>query len=90
LSLHILHQRDLVLIDARHGIDLLRVGRLGWRLHLKLQQLLLKLNILHLHVVFKVDNPVSTGLHLLSGDVEQHMGVVSSRLGITKVTVNLL
>jgi hypothetical protein len=100
LSPHILHQRELVLTDAQHASDLLRVGRLGWRLHLKLQQLLLKvgdrlrpllkLSVLHLQVVLKVDNPVGTGLHLLTSDVEQHTGVVPSMLGITKATVNLL
>jgi hypothetical protein len=31
-----------------------------------------------------------TGLHLLMGDVEQHVGVDPSMLSITKVTVNLL
>jgi hypothetical protein len=51
-----------------------------WSMHLKLQQLLLKvgdplhpllkLGVLHLHVVLKVDNLVGTGLHLLPGDVE--------------------
>jgi hypothetical protein len=76
------------------------VNRLGWCLHLKLQQLLLevgdhlrpllKLNILRLHVVFKVDNPMSTGLHLLTGDVKHHAGVVPSMLSVTKATVNLL
>jgi hypothetical protein len=48
------------------------------------------LSVLHLHIVLKVDNPVGTGLHLLSGEVEQHTGVVPSMLGITKATVNLL
>jgi hypothetical protein len=48
------------------------------------------LGVLHLHVVLKVDNPVGTGLHLLSDEVEQHTGVVPSMLGITKATVNLL
>jgi hypothetical protein len=76
------------------------VDRLEWCLHLKLQQLLLevgdhlcpllKLSILHLHVVLKVDNPVGTGLHLLTGDVEQHVGVIPSMLGVTKEMVNLL
>jgi hypothetical protein len=46
------------------------VDRLGWCLHLKLQLLQLKLHVLHLHVVLKVDNPVGMGLHLLTGDVE--------------------
>jgi hypothetical protein len=87
-------------MDAQHDIDLLGVGRLGWCLHLKLQQLLLKvgdrlrlllkLGILHLHVVLKVDNPMGTGLHLLAGDVEQRTGVVPSMLGVTKASVNLL
>jgi hypothetical protein len=51
---------------------------------------LLKLGILYLHVVLKVDNPVGTGLHLLTSDVEHHTGVVPFILGITKETVNLL
>jgi hypothetical protein len=69
-------------------------------LHQKRQQLLLKvsnhlcsllkLGVLHLHVVLKVDNPMGTSLHLLTGDVEQHTGVVPSMLGVTKATVNLL
>jgi hypothetical protein len=47
---------------------------------LKLQQLLLKvgdrlrpllkLSVLHIDKVLKVDNPVGTGLHLLTGNVE--------------------
>jgi hypothetical protein len=47
---------------------------------LKLQQLLLKvgdrlhpllkLSVLHIDMVLKVDNPVGTGLHLLTGNVE--------------------
>jgi hypothetical protein len=51
---------------------------------------LLKLNILRLHVVLKVDNSVGTDIHLLAGDVEQHTSVVPSMLGITKAMVNLL
>jgi hypothetical protein len=31
---------------------------------------LLKVSILRLHVVLKMDNPVGMGLHLLTGDVE--------------------
>jgi hypothetical protein len=31
---------------------------------------LLKVSILHLHVVLKMDNPVGMGLHLPMGDVE--------------------
>jgi hypothetical protein len=97
---HILHRRDLVLINARHDIDLLRIGRLRWCLHLKLQQLLikvgdhlhplLKLGILRLHVVFKVDDSVGMDIHLLMSNVEQHTGVVPSTLGITKAMVNFL
>jgi hypothetical protein len=100
LSPRILHQQDLVLIDAQHGIDLLEVGRLGWRLYLKLQQLLLKvgdhlhpllkLGVLYLVVVLKVDNHVGIDLHLLVSNVEQHTGVVPSMLDVTKVMVNLL
>jgi hypothetical protein len=76
------------------------VGRLKWCLHLKVQQLLLKvgnhlrpllkLSFLCLHMVLKVDNPVGTSLHLLTGDVEQHAGVVPSVLGVTKAMINLL
>jgi hypothetical protein len=40
--------------------------------------------------MLKVENPVGTGLHLLMGDVEQHMCLVPSMLSITKVMVNLL
>jgi hypothetical protein len=52
------------------------VNRLRWCLSLKLQQLLpeisdhlrplLKLNILCLHMVLKVDDPLGTDLHLLT------------------------
>jgi hypothetical protein len=41
-------------------------------------------------MVLKVDDPVGTNIHLLMSDVEQHTGVVSSMLGATKATVNLL
>jgi hypothetical protein len=41
-------------------------------------------------VVLKVDDSVGTDIHLLTSDVEQHMGVVASMLGVTKVMVNLL
>jgi hypothetical protein len=40
--------------------------------------------------MLKVDNPVGMGLHLLTGDVKQHVGVVPSVLGISKATINLL
>ena len=51
---------------------------------------LLRLDVLHLHVVLKVDAPVGTSIHLLTSDVEQHTGVVPSMLDVTKVMVNLL
>jgi hypothetical protein len=41
-------------------------------------------------MVLKVDDPVSMDIHLLAGDVEQHMGVVPPMLGVTKMTVNIL
>jgi hypothetical protein len=41
-------------------------------------------------MVLKVDNPVGMDIHLLTGDVEQHTGVVPPMLGITKMKVNLL
>jgi hypothetical protein len=51
---------------------------------------LLKLSILRLHVVLKVNDPVGTDIHLLMSDVKQHTGVVPSMLGVTKATVDLL
>jgi hypothetical protein len=51
---------------------------------------LLKLGILHLHMVLKVNDPVGTDIHLLMSDVKQHTGVVPSMLGVTKATVDLL
>jgi hypothetical protein len=51
---------------------------------------LLKLGVLCLHVVLKVDDPVGTDIHLLMSNVEHHTGVVPSMLDATKVTVNLL
>jgi hypothetical protein len=39
------------------------------------------------HGVLKVDDSMSTDIHLLTGDVEQHMGVVLSILDLTKTTV---
>jgi hypothetical protein len=67
---------------------------------LKLQQLLLKvgdylcpllkLGVLRLHVVLKVDDPVGIVIHILMSDVQQHTGVVPSMLGATKATVNLM
>jgi hypothetical protein len=41
-------------------------------------------------VVLKVDNPVGTDLDLLLGNVEQQTCLVSSMLGVTKATINLL
>jgi hypothetical protein len=51
---------------------------------------LLKLGVLRLHVVLKVDDSVGTDIRLLMSDVEQNMGVVRSMLSATKVTVSLL
>jgi hypothetical protein len=43
-----------------------------------------------LHVLLKADNAVGMCLHLLMGDVERHVGVVPSVLGIIKAIVNLI
>jgi hypothetical protein len=51
---------------------------------------LLKLGVLRLHMVLKVEDPVGTDIHLLTSDVEQHTSVVPSMLGVTKAMVNLL
>jgi hypothetical protein len=51
---------------------------------------LLKIGVLCLHVVLKVDYSVGTDIHLLAGDVEQHTGIVPTMLGFAKVMVNLL
>jgi hypothetical protein len=51
---------------------------------------LLKLGILLLHLVLKVDDSVGMDIHLLTSNVEQHTGVVPSMLDITKVMLNLL
>jgi hypothetical protein len=70
----------------------------GWCWPLQLQKLLLevgyclrpllKLGVLHLHVVLKVDDPVGTIIHLLMSDVKQHTGVVPPMLGLTKSMVS--
>jgi hypothetical protein len=49
---------------------------------------LLKLSVLHLDGVLKVDDPVGTGIQLLPSDVEQHTGVVPPMLGLTKSAVS--
>jgi hypothetical protein len=49
---------------------------------------LLKLSVLRLHIVLKVDNPVGTNMHLLTSDVEQLTGVVPPMLGLTKSMVS--
>jgi hypothetical protein len=41
-------------------------------------------------VVLKVDDSVGMDIHLLASDVEQHTGVVSSMLSVTKAMVNLM
>jgi hypothetical protein len=51
---------------------------------------LLKLSVLRLHVVLKVDDFVDMDIHLLMSDVEQHTGVVPSMLDATKATINIL
>jgi hypothetical protein len=85
----ILQRRDLVLIDARHGIDLLVLQLLLLKVGDCLCPLL-KVDVLHLHMVLKVDNPVGTDIHLLMGDVEQYTGVVPPTLSLTKTTVSIL
>jgi hypothetical protein len=70
------------------------VNGCGWCQPLQLQKLLLevdnvlrpllKFDVLRLHVVLKVDDPVGTSIHLLTSDVEQHTGVVPPMLGLTK------
>jgi hypothetical protein len=72
------------------------VNGCGWCQPLQLQKLLLevdnvlcpllKFDVLCLHVVLKVDDPVGTSIHLLTSDVEQHTGVVPPMLGLTKLT----
>jgi hypothetical protein len=76
------------------------VNRLKWCLPLKLQKLLLEvgdrlhpllmLYVLCLHSVLKVEDPMGTDIHLLTGDVEQRTGVVPHTLGLTKTTVSNL
>jgi hypothetical protein len=73
------------------------VNGCGWCRPLQLQKLLLevgdrlypllKLGVLRLHVVLKVDDPVGMSIHLTS-DVEQHTGVVPLMLGLTKSMVS--
>jgi hypothetical protein len=74
------------------------VNRCGWCRPLQLQKLLLKvgnhlypllkLGVLRLHVVLKVDDPMGMNIHLLTSDVEQHMDVVPPMLGLTKSMVS--
>jgi hypothetical protein len=45
---------------------------------------LLKLDILHLNGVLKVNDPVGMDIHLLTSDVEQLTSVVPPMLGLTK------
>jgi hypothetical protein len=44
--------------------------------------------VLRLHMVLKVDDPMGTGIHLLTSDVEQHTGVVPPMLDLTRSTVS--
>jgi hypothetical protein len=74
------------------------VNGCGWYRPLQLWKLLLevgnrfhpllKLDILRLHVVLKVDDPMGTSIHLLTSDIQQHTGVVPPMLGLTKSTVS--
>jgi hypothetical protein len=49
---------------------------------------LLKIGVLRLHVVLKLDDPVGTSIHLLMSDVEQYTGVVPLILSLTKSMVS--
>jgi hypothetical protein len=74
------------------------VNGCGWCRPLQLQKLLLevgdrlrpllKLSVLRLHVVLKVDDPVGMSIHLLTSDVEKRTGVVPPMLGLTKPMVS--
>jgi hypothetical protein len=74
------------------------VNECWWCQPLQLQKLLLevgdrlrpllKLGVLRLHVVLKVDDLMGMSIHLLTSDVEQHTGVVPPMLGLTKPTVS--
>jgi hypothetical protein len=96
----ILQRLEIVLIDARHDIDLLVVDRLRWCLPLKLQKFLpevggrlrplLKLDVLRVHGVLEVDDPMGTDIHLLTSDVEQLTHVVQPMLGHSKMMVSNL
>jgi hypothetical protein len=41
-------------------------------------------------MVLKVDDSVGMDIHLLTSDVEQHTGVVSSMLDATMAIINIL
>jgi hypothetical protein len=70
----------------------------GWCWPLQLQKLLLKgsnhlcpllkLSILHLNGVLKVDDPMGMDIHLLTSDVEELTGVVPPMISLTKSTVS--
>jgi hypothetical protein len=49
---------------------------------------LLKLDVLRLNGLVKVDDPMGMDIHLLVSDVEQLTGVVLPMLGLTKSTVS--
>jgi hypothetical protein len=51
---------------------------------------LLKLNVMCLNGMLKVDDPMGTDIHLIMSDVEQLTGVVPPKLGLTKMTVSNL
>jgi hypothetical protein len=74
------------------------VHRCGWCQPLQMQKLLLevgdrlrpllKLGVLCLNNVLKVDDLMRTDIHLLVSDVEQLTGVVPPMLDLTKSTVS--
>jgi hypothetical protein len=49
---------------------------------------LLKLSVLHLNGMLKVDDPMGMDIHLLVSDVKQLTGVVPPMLSLTKSTVS--
>jgi hypothetical protein len=74
------------------------VNGCGWCWPLQLQKQLLevgdrlfpllKLGVLCLHVVLKVDDPVGMSIHLLMSDVEQHIGVIPPMLDLSNSMVS--
>jgi hypothetical protein len=89
--------RDLVLVDTRHRVGLVVVLGCGWCLQLQLQKLLLesgdhlrpllKLGLLRLDDILEMHDRVGPGVHLLPGEVQLLVDVVSRMLGLTEATV---